>query len=216
MAAVLKTAVPGRVPGVRIPPPPPTFAHARVVRELRLAGQFAHDCQRAVERRLAGHPKVAAHRLWKSPRKALQLTGRRVVAGSSVNERAEVLIEPVEGVADETAKCRGKWPPSSTTRCFCAAGVPSSSMNRSRAAALRHGSSKRMGLRRRLFPSVASVGSKRRLTGTSAFRDVTVQQMKDFFRSVDYLASATSALTSERNSLHPRERSGRSKVRSAP
>ena len=39
MAVVLKTTVPGRVPGVRIPLPPPTFAHARGARELRLAGQ---------------------------------------------------------------------------------------------------------------------------------------------------------------------------------
>ena len=40
MAAVLKTAVPERVSGVRIPPSPPTFAHAcQHVRELRLAGQ---------------------------------------------------------------------------------------------------------------------------------------------------------------------------------
>jgi hypothetical protein len=29
MAVVLKTTVPGRVPGVRIPPSPPAFAHAR-------------------------------------------------------------------------------------------------------------------------------------------------------------------------------------------
>jgi hypothetical protein len=39
MAAVLKTAVPGRVPGVRIPLPPPTFANRSLRSRLRLAGR---------------------------------------------------------------------------------------------------------------------------------------------------------------------------------
>ena len=48
MAVVLKTTEPGRVPGVRIPLSPPTFAHA---------------CQRTRELRLASHAKVAGHPL---------------------------------------------------------------------------------------------------------------------------------------------------------
>ena len=39
MAVVLKTTVPGRVPGVRIPLSPPTFAKRSLRSRLRLAGQ---------------------------------------------------------------------------------------------------------------------------------------------------------------------------------
>jgi hypothetical protein len=116
MAVVLKTTVPGRVPGVRIPPSPPTFAHAcQRERELRLASQ-REGCppkprSAAGLRHLPEHPQMLASSGGTQGGTSLASDSGSILASA---EAALVSCRGLQQDPERPARCEARRPQAQT------------------------------------------------------------------------------------------------------